>query len=107
MATIKESDLRADLLGQLKVLEKTGKHFEDLVEDYIYLWKLKKNLQKDIKKNGIRYISINGNGIEVEKENVSVGNLMKVHTQMLKLLSDIGLQEPMAIGGRGDVDDYC
>lgn len=106
MAATKEALIKADLKGQLRNLSKTGKYFDDLIEDYVYLWKLKKKLQKDINKNGIRYPSVNGNGIEVEKENASVPNLMKVQTQMLKILNDIGLQEP-TIASNGDVDDYC
>lgn len=106
MATTKEAQIKADLKGQLQSLKKTGTYFDDLIEDYIYLWKLKKKLQKDIKQMGIRYTTVNGNGKEVEKTNDSVASLLKVTTQMLKLLSDIGLTEP-TIGGEDDVDDYC
>lgn len=105
MAATKESVIKADLMGQLNKSNKTGKYFDDLIEDYIYLWKLKKKLQIDIKLNGIRYPSVNGNGIEVEKENASVPNLLKVQSQMLKLLSDMGLQAPTIDDG-SNVDGY-
>lgn len=106
MAATKEALIKADLKGQLQSLKKTGMYFDDLIEDYIYLWKLKKKLQKDIKQMGIRYTTVNGNGKEVEKTNDSVASLLKVTAQMLKLLSDVGLTEP-TIGGEDDVNDYC
>ena len=106
MAATKEAQIKADLKGQLQSLKKTGMYFDDLIEDYIYLWKLKKKLQKDIKQTGIRYMTVNGNGKEVEKTNDSVTRLLKVTAQMVKLLTDIGLNEP-TIGGEDDVDDYC
>lgn len=83
-----------DLNNQLLKLGKLGKYNEDLISDYIYFWDLKLKLQKDIKKSGLRYKTTNGNGIESTKPNESVQNLIKVNGQMLKILSDLGLQEP-------------
>lgn len=74
---------------------KTSEFYQDLVEDYMFYWNLKKKLVTDIKKKGIRYSAINGNGIEVEKTNESVINLQKTTAMMLKILADLNLKEPI------------
>lgn len=93
-----ESDLiitiRNDLLAQLEEQQKFGKHFKDMVEDYIYFVKLKIKLQEDINKKGIRYRTKSGNGFSSEKPNESVPNLIKINAQMLKILQDLGLKAP-------------
>lgn len=78
----------------------------DLVNDYMYYWALKKKLQSDINKKGLRYTAVNGNGVEVEKVNENVVNLQKTTSIMLKLLSDLQLKEPIAPPG-DPADDYC
>lgn len=92
MASKKE--IRQDLIDQLQAKGKFQKFYVDLVDDYLKYYDLKKKLQKDIKDNGIRYTTINGNGFEVEKPNESIQNLTKVSSMMLKILSDLGLQQP-------------
>lgn len=93
-----ESDLiitiRNDLITQLEEQQKFGKHFKDMVEDYIYLVKLKIKLQEDINKKGIRYRVKSGNGFSSSKPNESVLNLLKVNAQMLKILQDLELKAP-------------
>ena len=76
---------------------KTSEFYLDLVEDYMSYWDLKKGLIKDIKKKGIRYSTINGNGKEVEKANESVPYLQKTTAIMLKILTDLNLKEPLKI----------
>lgn len=83
-------------MKQLKLQGKTSQFYEDLVNDYIYYWKLKKSLISDINKKGIRYQTVNGNGIMTEKSNESVINLQKTTATMLKILSDLNLKEPMS-----------
>lgn len=86
--------IEKDLKDQLIASGKIGKQYEDIINDYMYLYKLKNELQKDIKKNGLRVKVVNGNGIEAEKDNSSIQNLLKVTTQMLKILSDLNIHEP-------------
>ena len=52
--------------------------------------------QSRYQKEGLRYKTINGNGIEVEKANESVINLPKITTAMLKILNDLNLKEPLS-----------
>lgn len=90
-----QKQIRESLYEQLRLQGKTSDFYKDLAEDYLYYWKLKKELIKDIKKKGIRYSAINGNGISVEKANESVLNLQKTTATMLKILADLNLKEPM------------
>lgn len=85
----------ASLQEQLRLQNKMSKFYQDLVNDYMFYWDLKKKLIQDIKKKGIRYSAVNGNGIKVEKANESVVNLQKTTATMLKILSDLNLKEPM------------
>lgn len=70
--------------------------YKDLIDDYVYYWSLKKNLIADIKKKGLRYKTMNGNGITVDKPNESVVNLQKTTATMLKILTDLKLKEPIS-----------
>lgn len=98
--------IRNDLQEQLNMQKKNGKYFADLVDDYMYLLELKHRLQEDVKENGLRITVTGGNGFKSEKPNESVQNLLKVTSQMLKILSDLGLQEP-TIKPSNSNDDYC
>lgn len=99
-----KSEIKASLMEQLRLQNKTSDFYLDLVNDYMNYWSLKKKMVSDIRKNGIRYKSINGNGIEVEKPNESVTNLTKITTAMLKILNDLNLKEPLSDSSAED--DY-
>lgn len=86
--------IRNDLSNQLLEQNRFGKHFEDMIEDYINLVKLKDTLQEDIDKKGIRYSVKTGNGFKQTKPNESVVNILKVNNQMLKILQDLDLKTP-------------
>ena len=73
----------------------SAEFYMDLVNDYIYYWSLKKKLIADIKSKGLRYETVNGNGMTVEKANESVANLQKTTATMLKILADLKLNEPL------------
>lgn len=93
--TDKAISVKEDLKEQLIAIGKFGKHYEDLIDDYIYYLDLKDELIKDIRKYGLRINTPTGNGHEALKPNESISNLMKVTAQMLKLLGDLNLQEPV------------
>ena len=97
-----QSTIKEDLSNQLLEQEKLGKHFEDMVDDYIYFVGLKIKMQNYIDVNGIRYKSPTGNGYTTFKPNESVQNLVKVNAQMLKILSELNLKEPAAGDNGGD-----
>ena len=87
--------MRESLLNQLRLQNKTSDFYTDLVNDYVDYWGIKKKLIADIRKRGVRYETVNGNGIKVEKPNESVTNLPKITAAMLKILSDLNLKEPI------------
>lgn len=101
---ITESKVKKSLIKQLTSLGKTSDHFLSLVDDYMYLWRLKKKLQDDIDKEGLRKKVKNGNGFDVEKPNESIPLLHKTQAQMLSILKDLGLEEPAIEDD--DLDDY-
>lgn len=91
-----KKEVKESLIEQLRLQNKTSDFYQDLVNDYMDYWGLKKKIISDIRKKGIRYKTINGNGIEVEKPNESVTNLPKITMAMLKILSDLNLKEPLS-----------
>lgn len=91
-----KTEIKESLLEQLRLQNKTSDFYLDLVGDYMDYWTLKKKLIADIRKNGLRYETVNGNGITVEKPNESVTNLPKITTAMLKILNDLNLKEPLS-----------
>ena len=80
---------------------------DDLLEqlDYMKYYDLKRKCQQDIRKKGLRYTVTSGNGFKSEKPNESVQNLMKITTTMLKILDELGLQNPINTSDNSD-DDY-
>lgn len=100
-----KTEIEKSLVQQLMNQGKTDKFYLDLVSDYVYYYSLKRKLQADINKNGIRYWTTNGNGVKTEKQNESVVNLQKTTTIMLKILSDLNLKEPTA-EPTGSTDGY-
>lgn len=92
---MKKSDVKQSLLDQLKAQKKYQKYYIDLVDDYMKYYDLKTKLQKDLKTRGLRYTVTSGNGFQSEKPNESVQNILKVTSTMLKILQDLGLQNPV------------
>ena len=96
MARTKKSELREqirqDLIDQLERQGIYGRHYLDLVEDYMALWDTKNDLIRDIKERGVTVRYQNGQNQWGHKKNDSVGNLVKVNKQMLELLKELGLR---------------
>lgn len=97
--------IKEDLQNQLTVQGKFGKHFDDMVEDYLYLVELKEKLKDDIKMNGIRYKSTGGNGFTTYKANESCERLLKTNAEMLKILQELELKAPDKDPSRDDEND--
>ena len=96
MARTKKSELREqirqDLIDQLERQGIYGRHYLDLVEDYMALWDTKNALISDIQKRGVMVRYQNGQNQWGHKKNDSVGNLVKVNKQMQELLKELGLR---------------
>ena len=93
-------EIRTDLLKQLVTNGTFGKHYEDLIEDYMALWNIKNRLIDDIKERGVSVVWNNGKQHGFKK-NDSIAELNKTNAQMLKILSELGLK-PVP-----QVDDDC
>lgn len=109
MAKNKENEeinqIRNDLLNQLVEQNKFGKDFESMIDDYITLEETKRKLKKDIENNGVRLTVMTGNGFTKEVKNDSVELFVKVNNQMLKIRSELGLNEPSQTPKDGEGDD--
>ena len=87
--------MKESLIRQLELRGMKEEFYMDMIDDYVYYWSLKKKLITDIRAKGLRYETINGNGVTVEKANESVVNLQKTTATMLKILADLKLKEPV------------
>lgn len=95
MRGLTQKEMRNSLVKQLELRGMNADFYKDLIDDYLYYWTLKKKLIADIRSKGIRYETINGNGVSVEKPNESVVNLQKTTATMLKILAELKLKEPI------------
>lgn len=93
---LSQKEMKDSLVKQLELRGMNADFYKDLIDDYVYYWSLKKKLIADIRSKGIRYETINGNGVSVEKQNESVVNLQKTTATMLKILAELKLKEPIA-----------
>lgn len=91
MGNILYEQIRGDLLKQLESNGTFGKHYEDLIDDYMALWDIKNRLIQDIKERGVSVFWNNGRQ-EGMKKNDSIPELNKTSAQMLKILSELGLK---------------
>lgn len=101
-----QGEVKKSLLDQLQAQGKTSAYYTDLVNDYMEYYKQKKQLQQDIRKNGVRIKCKNGNGIETEKVNESFKLLQGVTKTMLDIIRDLNLREPQVDKSGGDADAY-
>ena len=84
-------NLKDDLLDQLERAGNIKRYFMDLVADYMQLYVTKTMLQMDINERGVRVRYDNGGGQHGYKKNDSVEQLLKVNTQMLKILEALNI----------------
>ncbi len=93
--------IRTDLNDQLERNGTIGRYYTDLIEDYMDLWLTKSLLLIDVKTRGVTVTYNNGGGQRGVKKNESVEQVLKVNTQMLKILDSIGIK-PSLSGGDTD-----
>jgi hypothetical protein len=94
--------IRSDLLKQLEDNETYGKHYVDLIEDYMALWDIKNRLIKDIKERGVS-VEWNNGKQKGMKKNDSIPELNKTNAQMLKILSELGLKPSPKVDDDDDI----
>lgn len=86
------SEIKADLVDQLERNGVYGKHYLDLISDYMALWDIKNALIADIKERGVSTKYQNGENQWGYKKNDSIVELNRTNAQMLKILSELGLK---------------
>lgn len=95
-------EIRRDLLKQLEDNETYGKHYVDLIEDYMALWDIKNRLIKDIRERGVS-VEWNNGKQKGMKKNDSIPELNKTNAQMLKILSELGLKPSPKVDDDDDI----
>lgn len=86
-------EIKKDLLKQLDTNGTYGKHYEDLINDYMELWNTKNKLFFDIKERGVSIEWNNGKQFSVKK-NDSIAEVNRTNAQMLKILDTLKLVPP-------------
>lgn len=77
--------------------------FNDLLDDYMTLYDVKKKLKTDIKKRGVTYETMSASGkAKIVKQNQSVKDLVAVNKQMLMILDKLELTTKETIKGDDD-----
>lgn len=97
-AQILRETIQQDLLDQLERSGTTGAFYADLVDDYMEMWDAKNMLTADIRERGVTVTYYTQAGENIKK-NESVGELVKLNAQMLKLLCSLGIEPTQADGG--------
>lgn len=95
-------EIKGDLLNQMEMNRTTARFYLDLIEDYMDLWITKNLLLSDIKTRGVTVRYNNGGGQSGIKKNDSVEQVLKVNTQMLRILDSLGLEPSSVSGGEDD-----
>lgn len=90
--------IRDDLLAQLSMNGTEGGYYTDLVDDYLGLWDAKQGLLQDIRERGVTVAVTTNAGVTNLRKNDSVGELVKVNAQMLKLLAALDIEPGQSAG---------
>lgn len=99
-------NMRKDMLNQLESQGKISRYNKDLVEDYLYYYKLKEKMKRHIDKHGLNVTVLNGNGIPIRKVNDNVKEIRETSKMMLKILSDLGVQNNLDSDDPDDDEMY-
>lgn len=98
------AEIKRDLLDQLDRNGNIASYHTDLVNDYMDLWVTKCLLRDDIQRRGVNIKYNNGGGQTGVRKNDSVEQAIKVNSQMLKILADLGIKWLTASKGSGGSD---
>ncbi len=99
---INKDNIKASLLAQLAANGTNSEYFLDLVNDYCELWDIKQRLISDIAERGVVYMDKSSVGVEMQKNNPSVKELLNTNRQMLAILEKLKID---AAAAAADIDD--
>lgn len=86
-ATKSRNRIKKGLLDQLKENGVDGHHYKDMIDKYLTMWDMAKELEVDFRLEGVKIFSNTGSKI-----NPSVPEYARTNNQMLRLLSEMGLK---------------
>lgn len=87
-----KKDILESLRSQLRKKNADISVFNDLINDYMTMYDIKKKLTVDIRKRGVSYETESASGkAKIIKQNQSVKDLVAVNKQMLMILDKLGL----------------
>lgn len=88
---VTQKDIRASLEAQLRDRGADVLHFQALLDDYIFYYRMHKHMQADIRKNGTLVETVSAAGKTYMKENPAVKQAALYSKQMLCILRELGL----------------
>lgn len=83
--------VKDSLVKQLSDRGADSECFVDLIEDYMELFAIKEDLLTDISERGVVYTDVSSVGIEMQKNNPSVKEVVNISRQMLAILKQLNL----------------
>jgi hypothetical protein len=84
-------NVKESLIKQLEIKGAKVEIYLSLIDDYMWLWKQEREMQKDIKDKGRTYTAISATGKDYEKNNPSVKDALQYSKQMVAILGALGL----------------
>ncbi len=94
--------IRESLILQLEKKGANVSHFISLIDDYVFYWQKEREMQKDIKKNGLKYTRLSAKGVEIEVENPAVKSSVMYNKQKLAILKELDLNTDNCSSGADD-----
>lgn len=86
-----QKEIRESLEQQLRDQGADVQHFQALLDDYMFFYKMLRKMQSDIRKNGTTIKARSAAGKEYDKENPAIKQAALYSKQMLQILREMGL----------------
>lgn len=84
--------IKRSLMKQIKNMGCDTPHFISLAEDYMHMYAVKEIAIQDVKDRGNIIHYIGSNGGKMTKKNDSTEQIIKMNTQMIKILDLLGIK---------------
>lgn len=91
ISEFKKKVVHDSLLQQLTIMGADVGFFVDMLDDYMALWEIKGKLEEDIQNRGVVYTDKSSVGVQMQKNNPSVKEIVMINKQMLSILREMGL----------------
>lgn len=102
----KEKEIRASLEAQLKDRCADVLHFQAMLDDYIFFYRMEHKMQADVKKNGLTIPAVSAAGKEYKKDNPAIKAAALYNQRMLAILREMGITTDTCrpkVEGTGDL----